>query len=109
LENYRKALQSFEQLSDKKSICAGYINIGSIYIRLGKAKEAREYLEKSLALSLSVGAKERIKESYLGLMEVDSMTGNYKGALENYKMSVRYRDSLVNEDNTRKTVQAQIV
>jgi hypothetical protein len=56
-------------------------------------------------LSKSIGAKEIIKLNYRYLAKTDSALGNYKGALENYKMHVIYRDSIYNEENTKKITQ----
>lgn len=49
-----------------------------------------------------------MKESYTGLAETDSLSGNFKSAFENYKMAVAYKDSLYNEENTKKMTMASM-
>ena len=46
-----------------------------------------------------------MRDAYNNLSALDSATGNYKSALNNYKYYILYRDSLINEENTKKTVQ----
>ena len=42
------------------------------------------------------------------LQLLDSAQGNYKQALEHYKLYITYRDSLFNAENTKKIVQSQM-
>ena len=41
-------------------------------------------------------------------MQSAKIGNNYKQAYEHYKSYVLYRDSLINEENTKKTVQAEM-
>src|SRR5690606_2526455 len=52
--------------------------------------------------------KENIRGTYESLARADSISGDFSSSLENYKMYIVYRDSLINEENTRKLIQAQI-
>ncbi len=49
-----------------------------------------------------------MKNSYKSLTKLDSIEGNYKGAYENHKMYILYRDSLDNEETRKKTIQSQM-
>ncbi|MBK7695545.1 MAG: hypothetical protein IPI30_14840 [Saprospiraceae bacterium] len=51
---------------------------------------------------------EALNYNYLSLSELDSTEGNYKQALHHYILYVSFRDSLYNEENTRKLVQQQL-
>jgi len=105
LKNHFQALKISEAIGDKKGIAGSYNNIGTIYTNLHHAKEGEAWLQKGLALSKKIGSKENIKESYSGLAAADSALGNYKDAFENYKQYTVYKDSLYNEENTRKLTQ----
>ena len=65
-------------------------------------------LPESLLISKEIGFKEAIKESYRNLADLENQLGNYKLSLENYKQYIIYKDSLLNEENTKKTVQQQM-
>ncbi|MBI3500157.1 MAG: tetratricopeptide repeat protein [Bacteroidetes bacterium] len=122
LKEHFASLKIREEIGDKDGIATSHINIGETYLKQGRAKEGKEELQKGLELSKAIGSKERIKESYAGLAEADSAIasrqsaiGNWQGASEhfssaynNYKLYIIYKDSILNEENTKKTVRAQM-
>jgi tetratricopeptide (TPR) repeat protein/DNA-binding CsgD family transcriptional regulator len=108
LNYYYKAITIKEELGDIRSVILGCYNIGIINIRTGSSKEGKIWLEKSLELSKKIGSKEDIMDSYVGLSLADSAQGNFNSALKNYKLSIIYRDSILNEENIEKTVQMQM-
>ena len=108
LKNYFFALKMSEELEIRGGIAYSYVELGKVYIKLRKLSEAKKYLNDALSLSKEIGSKEDTKESYSGLAELDSTEGNWKGAVENYKMYIVYRDSLLNEENTKKTVRIEM-
>ena len=108
LMNYFTALTNYEEIGGQKGIGVSYLHIAEIYTLLRKLSEAEEYFNRSLWLLMQVGQKGWIKQNYLGLMQLDSVQGNYNRALQHYKMYIIYRDSLFNEENTKKTVQQQM-
>lgn len=113
-DNYSEALKSYlashkiiQEIGDKAGIAASYCNLGSVHTKLGKFTEAKKYLDDGLSLSKEIGENEYIKMSYKSLSILDSTQGNFKSAYNNYKMFIVYRDSLVNEEKLKKTVQMQ--
>jgi tetratricopeptide (TPR) repeat protein len=108
LKNYFACLKIKEAIGDKSGIAASYLNIGSTKLKLDKTIEAKQYLENGLNLSKEIGAKEWIRNSYDGLAQVDSITGNFKSQVANYKLYILYRDSLDNEETRKKTIQSQM-
>jgi hypothetical protein len=60
------------------------------------------YIHTSLVFSKSIAEKEYIKDAYGELAVIDNATANYKAEAEDYKMYFIYRDSIENEDNTKK-------
>lgn len=114
-KNYNEALKNcliglkiYEELGDKNNIANAYINIGDIYLKQNKNEEATDYLKKGLQLAKETGNKYRIKESYNAISRLDSTMTNWKSAYDNNKMYYLYRDSLINEVNTKKIVETQM-
>lgn len=101
-------LKISEELEDKSGIADAYINIGNVYVKQEKNTDASLYLEKGLSLAKEIGSLDFIKWSYDGLAKLDSAKGNFKQAYEHYKLFITYRDSMYNEENTKKLVQAQM-
>jgi serine phosphatase RsbU (regulator of sigma subunit) len=107
-KNYFTSLKISETIKDKKGIAGANVNLGAINIKLEKLSEAKKYLNDGLSLSKEMGNKEEIKESYHLLAVLDSIQDNWKEAYEHDKLYNIYKDSLNNEENTKKTVQTQM-
>ena len=104
----KNALALSKEIGDKDNIAINFSNIGGILTKQKKYAAAKSYLDSSLILSKDIGDKENIKGAYTFMTVLDSSTGNYKAALQDYKKCIIYKDSLVNEENTKKTVQAEM-
>ena len=55
-----------------------------------------------------IGTLDYVREGYATFAHLDSINGNYKQALEHYKLFVATRDSIDNEANTKKLVETQM-
>ncbi len=108
LTNYQAALKILGELGDKNGIATVYAYIGEMNMRLGRYDAARRYLNDGLSMARELNIKPQIREAYLKLSRLDSATGNPAQALANYKKFMIYKDSLVNEENTRKITQQQM-
>ena len=108
LENYFVALKIVEEIGDKDKMANCFNDIGNDYLRLKKNNKASWYLNKGLSLAKEIGNLSIIKDSYKVLAKLDSVQGNFKKSLENYKMYIAYRDSLINEESTKKMMQIQM-
>ncbi len=108
LTSQLEALKIREEMGDKYGKSMTFINIGNVYAGQNKFDKAREYLEKGLALSEEIGSVEGLKLCYESLAIIDNVQGKYKLELEHYKLFIKYRDSLLNNENTQKTVQMQM-
>lgn len=108
LKYHFEAIKIMEEVGDKKSMASCWNKIGIIYSKQKKYTLAEEYLDKALVYAKEIGALEHIRESYGGLAMADSAEGNFRQAMENYKLYIIYRDSLVNNENTKKIMQQQM-
>ncbi len=113
--NYSKALE-YDRLSvklaieigDKPDLATTYNKMGNVNMKQKNIKEAQAAYSKSLALAQELGNKVLIKDNYNGLSELYKEKGDYTKAFEYFQQHIVYRDSLVNEGNTKKTVQLQM-
>jgi len=108
LKSYNQALEIKTELDDKRGIAEAENNIGVTNIKQHLFSEASLHLNRSLKISREIGNLDITKSTYLGMAELDSASGNYKRALEHYKLYILTRDSLVNNENTRKIAQQQM-
>jgi len=108
LKNFLASLRISEEIGDQLGIARYLKNIGVIFTATGKPTEAEKWFKRGLQLAKEIGSLEIIEQSYDGLASSDSALGNYKSAYENYKMYILYRDSLINEESSKKMVQQQM-
>ncbi len=108
VKNHLTAMKFFEEIGDNLSIADTYYVLGINNFNLNKISEAKANFEKALKLTEEKGYK-TVAEKVLGELALLNYTqGDYKKAYEHYKMHIVYRDSLVNEENTKKSVQMQM-
>ncbi|MBK9591533.1 MAG: tetratricopeptide repeat protein [Crocinitomicaceae bacterium] len=105
LEYNFMALAILEKSGYKERIAGTCTNVGQVYLQLKQFSKSKTWYKKGLDLSIEIGVNLSIKNCYLGLSKVDSALGNYKDAYNNYKMYIVYRDSLISDENTKKTVE----
>ncbi|MGZ3891957.1 MAG: tetratricopeptide repeat protein [Bacteroidia bacterium] len=105
---YLKGLKLEMETGDRESAAGSYINLGHLQTLLGKYSMAKIYLDSALVVSKEIGNLDDLKDSYFYLHVNDSASGNYKGAYVNYKAYTLMRDSLLNEENIRQSVQVKM-
>ncbi len=79
--------------------------IGMIFTGQKKYPEAQKYLHQGLSLSKEIGSFETLKLSYFNLARLDSARGNFKQGWEHLQLYYRFRDSLINKENTKKVTE----
>lgn len=108
LSQFRTAYLILEDVGDKQGMAMAYNNIGTLYISQHKTSDAIAAISKGIAMAKAIGSTEDLKSGYSEMASADSAAGDFKSAYENHKQYMLYRDSLLNDENTRKTVQAQM-
>ena len=103
-----KTLKLMEELGSKNGIAACSGNVGTVYTSLGKYKEAEEYLQRALKLSTEINSLSIIKDEHQYLSELYQQMHQQDKALYHYKKYIQAKDSIFNEDNTRKTVRSEM-
>ena len=103
-EYYSKALDLAREIGDPYQEAACLRATGKLLAsRAGKAGEmpatavynqARDCYMQALAISGRLGQPDQDMESYLALYRIDSITGNFEGALKNYLGFTRCKDTL---------------
>jgi tetratricopeptide (TPR) repeat protein len=103
-KNHKEALKNIaasqeinEEIGDKRGIVLGNLNFGELYMRLNNLAEAGIHFKKALDLASDIGQKEGMISSYLGLMEIDSIRGDYKSAYDYSRRHSALREEIVNE------------
>ncbi len=115
LKNYKEARRYYfdalaveKEIQDNQGIGIVHLNIGSIYFEEGNYTEAKKYCLKSLEIAKSIDDLVGEEEAQMILSDIFEKTGDKKTALLYYKAYVASRDSIFNEENTKKAVQAEM-
>ena len=108
LDYYLKAMKINEELGNKNGLGMNYVNLGSHYRTLKKYKEAEDYFKRSFALAKELHSLEELKYVHESLSRLYAETNRHALALDHYILSVKYRDSLLNEESTRASIQQEM-
>lgn len=108
IKNEWLGLEVSKQMNDKQAVGFSYESIGAIYTKQKKYGEAKKFLDSALIVAHSIGIKDIIKSTYYDYAALDSAMGDCNGAYADYKKYISYRDSLKNEENTKKIVSEQM-
>lgn len=108
LNNHFAELKIAEGIGDKTAMARAFNHIGSVFLKQKKIKEAEEYLFKGLRLSKEIGYLKCLTYSYRAIAVLDSIKGDFKSSLRNYKSYIVCRDSLSNEQSQNKLIQSKM-
>lgn len=73
-----------------------------------KYPEARTYLSQGLLLAQEINNIDFIQSIYTYLSSLDSAEGKYDEALQHYRLSIIYRDSINNHENATQAIREQM-
>jgi len=108
LEYNVMALKMGQEIGDNKLVADVYSNLGELYTKLKKYKIARILFDSSLIISKEGGDKLILRNTYAKLSALDSAAGNDKTSYQDYKLYISYRDSLINQESTKKITQIEL-
>ncbi|MEO6303406.1 MAG: hypothetical protein ABIP51_09540, partial [Bacteroidia bacterium] len=97
-----------KEIGDSNGIATCCINLCSIHFHLKDIKGARDFMENALKISLRLGNKDALVNCYGGLYKLDSASGNAEMAFVNFKKLTDIKDSLFNDENTKKQVKLEM-
>lgn len=109
LEKYAEGLKMASGVDDKEIQVALYGNIANVYIDKKKYGLAQIYLDSCWAVVNEIQDPEGLMNYYDSKTNLDSATHNFQGAFANYKMYVSYRDSILNDANTKQVIEQQMI
>ena len=108
LNYYFKTIKILEESGDRFGMANNYNNVGSVYLQNNDVSVAKTWFKKGLDLGTEIGAPEVIKGSHSGFRTACLKEGNFKEAYYHYERYIFYRDSLINNENSRKLLNFQM-
>lgn len=105
LDYYKQSLAIKEQVGDLTGIINVYINMGDVYQKQNKINDAINQINKALELAKEIRFLDGIKNCYNILRDLYETTGNWKEAYDAIYNFSLYRDTLINENNSKVLLQ----
>jgi len=96
------------KIGDKNGIAACMINIAGIYFLKKDLDRALKYAKEGNLLALELNSKEKIKTSHETLYKIYDAKNQKDLALFNYIKYIEARDSVFNEENTKKITRSEM-
>lgn len=113
--NYKKAIEFAEQslrisneIEDYSSIASAYIQLGEINLEMKQYNEAVSYGEKGLSISKEYRLNNKKEDASYLLYKAYNEIGQYEKALDMHVLYGVMKDSLRNQESTKKLVQQQL-
>ena len=105
---YKQAQNLYQQLENRFGVSLVLYNLAELYYGQQKYPEALLSGERSLALAREIGTLDQVKYSEKLLSEIYTTTVDESKAFGHYKQYIIIKDSLDNEENTKKFVRAEM-
>ncbi len=102
------AIVAYEKIDEQRGITNAKGSLAKLYKETKQYSIALSYAKQTLALANQLNIKEELGETYELLSELYELTGNARKSLQNYKLYIQYKDSLLNAENTSKINELQI-
>jgi serine phosphatase RsbU (regulator of sigma subunit)/uncharacterized protein HemY len=106
---FREAMIIDKKLGDKKFIADSYINLGRAYLAMNRLQEAEDNLNRGLQIATEIGSITHSQWAYETLSEVNKARGDARKALALFQKSIIFRDSLINERNSRALAMIEVM
>lgn len=103
-----KALDLLKTVNNREYFARAYYHITRAYAMQKKHSLAVEYAGKGLAVADEIGSAQWAITLHLLLSEIYSDAGDHKRSLEQFKLYTAKKDSLFNDENTRKKVRTEM-
>ncbi len=108
IENWQNAIQTFESFNDKFGLADTYLHLAEFYFEQKNKKQALAMANKALYLATEINVLEQKVVSEKLLSDIYAQHGNTALALAHYKKYSRVKDSLNQESDIRKAVEATL-
>jgi tetratricopeptide (TPR) repeat protein len=108
LAYFEKSLKLAKEMKDRGMETLNLLNMGWIHLLNKKYVVAEKYLVEGVKTAMEINAQEEIRAGSEKLSELYRLMGHHEEALIYYKLSIRTRDSLFNQENTKKSIQSEM-
>ena len=102
------SLKMRKEMKDLPGMASAYLGVAALLMNTGKYDRSKKYIDSSLTIALKTGRKDNTMEAYIILYTIDSLMKDSRSELDDYSNYILYRDSLLSEENIKKTVETEM-
>jgi tetratricopeptide (TPR) repeat protein len=103
-----EALKLIVETKNNSALASTYLSASEIYCEINNLKEAELYAQKSFDISTEYGYLVTVRDAAERLSLIYEATFRHKESLEYYKKYITARDTIDNEENTKRQTQLEM-
>ncbi|MHC1774460.1 MAG: tetratricopeptide repeat protein [Lentimicrobium sp.] len=103
-----RAINSLNKFPNQSLLCTALLEKGNTSLTAGKPEEARSFFQQSLEISTGTLARSNRTEALSGLANVAESEGNFRQALEYFRLYTKVKDSIMNDETRRSISEIQM-
>ena len=107
LPYYLKAVPIYAAINDDMNRLTTLNKVGKLYMQREEPTKAREYIQYAIDQSSRIGSADIELTGYLYLSKIDSMAGNFQGAMANFRRFTTLKDSIESAGKALKVEEIQ--
>jgi sensor histidine kinase YesM len=104
----KQSLESAQRLSLQQEVAVAYQNLAKLKLKQNRLREANEFSVKNLTSLELMGQTAQKQEAHNLAYEIYEAMGQYPKAIKELKLSMAYKDSLLNETKIKEIQSLQI-
>jgi tetratricopeptide (TPR) repeat protein len=108
IEYFKNGLVIFEEINNKEGMVYTLSNIAAAQLKQNKSKEAEQSALKAMQIANELGYPTVVNRAAEMMVEVSEELGNWKDAMKFYRLHIKMRDSIVNDENAKEIVKQQL-
>lgn len=113
-ENYDSSLAYMNKSMEMDKIigsphdsASNYITRGDLYLSMNKIPEAKADLLLGIKICQKIGAPDLVYNAYADLIVIDTILKDYKAALNDQYLLIKYKDEVINKEKVEKIEKLQ--
>lgn len=107
-EVYKESLRLNLEMQDKRNTSFSYLGLAHVCIETKNYRQSKLFLDSAIYLAETISCIECLRDDYKAYVRLDSSSLNYKDAFIHIKKFILYRDSLLSQENNKKSSQVRL-
>jgi len=108
IEYFKKGLIIFEEIKNKEGMVYTLSNIAAAQLKQNKLKESEQSALQAMQIANELGYPTVVNRAAEMMVEISQSLGNWKDAMKFYRLHIKMRDSIVNDENAKEIVKQQL-